>query len=112
MDFTCVDHLCVFGPGCVRIPCTPPGGGAYCGTIGDGCGGILDCPANCPNGDQCGEAHTCGTGAGGGFPPPPPATIPPPSGTWPAPTPPPVPALRAPLPPPLTPRPALTPPPC
>jgi hypothetical protein len=112
MDFTCVDHLCVFGPGCVRIPCTPPGGGAYCGTIGDGCGGILDCPANCPNGDQCGEAHTCGTGAGGGFPPPPPAPIPPPSGTWPAPTPPPVPALRAPLPPPLTPRPALTPPPC
>jgi hypothetical protein len=102
----------VGGPDCVRITCTPLGGGAYCGTIGDGCGGTLDCPATCPNGDTCDEAHTCGTGADGGLAPPLPAPIPPPSGTWPEPPPPPVPSLRAPSPPPLAPRPAPTPPPC
>jgi hypothetical protein len=38
------------------------GGGNYCGKIGDGCGGTLDCPA-CPMGETCGgggTAQVCG----------------------------------------------------
>lgn len=38
---------------CTPISCDPPGGGHYCGTIGDGCGGVLDCPATCAKG-KCG----------------------------------------------------------
>jgi hypothetical protein len=32
-------------------------GGRYCGTIGDGCGGILEC-GGCPMGQMCGAAGT------------------------------------------------------
>jgi hypothetical protein len=128
----CRNNVCGPTDVCASLGCVHSSDESeYCGDIGDGCGGTLscplacpkagwvcqdnicvDCPATCPNGDQCGEAHTCGTGANGGLPPAPPVPIPPPSGTWPEPTPPPVPPLRAPSPPPLAPRPAPTPPPC
>ncbi len=38
---------------CVPATCTPAGG-KYCGVIGDGCGGKLDCGATCPAGQSCG----------------------------------------------------------
>lgn len=38
---------------CTPITCDPPGGGRYCGSIGDGCGGVLDCPSACAEG-KCG----------------------------------------------------------
>ena len=39
--------------GCVPIACAAAGG-KYCGKIGDGCGGTLDCGADCPDGLTCG----------------------------------------------------------
>ena len=35
----------------------------YCGTIGDGCGGSLNCGTSCPSGQTCGQvlANVCGT---------------------------------------------------
>ena len=42
-----------------RSPARPTGGGQYCGTIGDGCGGTLTCPTTCPMG-------TCGGAPAGG----------------------------------------------
>jgi hypothetical protein len=39
---------------CTPIVCDPPSGGHYCGTIGNGCGGVLECPAACAEG-ACGE---------------------------------------------------------
>jgi hypothetical protein len=43
---------------CVPVICTPlscnPKGGQYCGgTVGDGCGGVLDCSKPCPAGWLC-----------------------------------------------------------
>jgi hypothetical protein len=38
--------------GCMPISCTPVGG-SYCGWIGDGCGGAMDC-GSCPMGQVCG----------------------------------------------------------
>ncbi len=43
-------------PDCKPISCTPAGGGRYCGVIGDGCGGTLDCGTACPGGMACGAA--------------------------------------------------------
>ena len=43
-------------PSCKPITCTPAGGGRYCGVIGDGCGGTLDCGTACPGGMTCGAA--------------------------------------------------------
>ena len=42
--------------------CTPQAGVQYCGTIGDGCGGSMDCGNTCPNGQACGGAgpNICG----------------------------------------------------
>jgi hypothetical protein len=48
---------------CVPVDCAPAGG-RYCGKIGDGCGGSIDCPETCAAlGDTCGGAgvaHVCG----------------------------------------------------
>lgn len=39
---------------CVRNSCTDPGCGLrYCGRIGDGCGGVLDCGTTCAGGWIC-----------------------------------------------------------
>jgi hypothetical protein len=47
---------------CVRRATCMVSGGQYCGSINDGCGGILECP-DCPAGQQCGTAdvnkHVC-----------------------------------------------------
>jgi hypothetical protein len=44
---------------CVPITCTPEGG-SYCGLIGNGCGGSLDCPQECiPPGWACEWDHIC-----------------------------------------------------
>ena len=47
---------CAAIPNCKPISCTPAGGGRYCGVIGDGCGGTLDCGTACPGGMACGAA--------------------------------------------------------
>ena len=47
--------------GCVPAVCRPASGGQYCGTIGDGCGGTLNCGA-CDAGNTCagnGVANVC-----------------------------------------------------
>jgi hypothetical protein len=52
---------------CTPLTCDPAAGGHYCGTIGDGCGGVLECPDACPTG-KCGDetAGVCpGTVTGG-----------------------------------------------
>ena len=52
---------------CTTITCTPPNGN-YCGVIGDGCGGSLDC-GTCPGDFTCGGAGTpglCGAAADAG----------------------------------------------
>ena len=41
---------------CTRVTCSPPGG-QYCGVIGDGCNGTIDCGA-CSAGQSC-EAGVC-----------------------------------------------------
>jgi hypothetical protein len=43
---------------CSPVSCDQPGG-RYCGQVGDGCGGILDCGA-CPAGQACGGAGVTG----------------------------------------------------
>jgi hypothetical protein len=54
-----IANVCGGGPNCMRVTCTPPGGGQYCGMIGDGCGGALSCPA-CPDGMACGSGGVPG----------------------------------------------------
>src|SRR6185436_15510833 len=44
------------GP-CTKVTCEAAGGVRYCGQIGYGCGGLLDC-AGCPTGQVCGGAGT------------------------------------------------------
>ena len=44
---------------CTAITCNPMGGGQYCGRIGNGCGGVLDCPS-CPGGMACGTGAQAG----------------------------------------------------
>jgi hypothetical protein len=55
--------VCVGGPDCVRTLCTTAEGGRYCGDIGDGCGGTLQC-GTCPGNQPCTEGVcpvvTCG----------------------------------------------------
>jgi hypothetical protein len=59
-----IEHVCGAAPdsaACSPLTCTP-GGGQYCGVIGDGCGGSLDCGA-CPAPQGCGAggvANVCG----------------------------------------------------
>ncbi len=47
-------------PGCpTMLQCNPLGGGQYCGTIGNGCGGVLSCTAPCPGGMACPANGVC-----------------------------------------------------
>jgi hypothetical protein len=66
--------------GCTPTDCSP-GGGRYCGVVGDGCGGNIDC-GGCPINETCGGsgvANVCGpSGEGGTSLPPPPVPAPPP----------------------------------
>jgi hypothetical protein len=51
------------GGACQPASCTPLGG-QYCGLIGDGCGGRLDCGSACPMAQTCGGGGTknlCGS---------------------------------------------------
>ena len=49
-------NVCGIGPDkCTGIKCTYAGGGQYCGRIGNGCGGVLDC-AECASGEVCGSS--------------------------------------------------------
>jgi hypothetical protein len=63
--------VCAPTPGtCTRIACDHMGG-RYCGTIGDGCGGQLECGDTCPTGQTCGgggAAGVCGSMGGTGGP--------------------------------------------
>jgi hypothetical protein len=45
------------GGACKPASCAPPGG-KYCGPIGDGCGGRLNCSNDCPAGQSCGGDGT------------------------------------------------------
>jgi hypothetical protein len=48
--------VCVGGPDCPKVSCNNTNGDQqYCGDIGDGCGGTLNCPATCTNGLPCGS---------------------------------------------------------
>jgi len=49
-------NVCVGGPNCAKVSCNNTNGDQqYCGDIGDGCGGTLNCPATCTNGLPCGS---------------------------------------------------------
>ena len=52
---------------CMCVPTTCAAVGAQCGSIDDGCGGMLDC-GGCPGAQTCGADNTCGcaTVANGG----------------------------------------------
>jgi hypothetical protein len=54
-----IPQVCGAATGCTPVTCLPAGGGQYCGAIGDGCGGALDCGA-CPGGKACGGDGTPG----------------------------------------------------
>ena len=73
---------------CTRLTCTHASA-RYCGVIGNGCGGSLDC-GWCPEGDVCGVTieHMCGLDPPGILVPPPAPELPPPPGP-PRPNPPP-----------------------
>ena len=47
-----VANVCAGGDSCNPVGCQAQGGALYCGTIGDGCGGIAECGA-CPAGITC-----------------------------------------------------------
>ena len=61
-------NVCAPSGSCTPLVCQQTGG-KYCGVIGNGCGGSLDC-GGCPTGDTCGGSGTpgvCGrVGSGGG----------------------------------------------
>ncbi|MGA9656313.1 MAG: hypothetical protein WBV96_20620, partial [Polyangia bacterium] len=60
--WTCgTDNICKGPPGvCIPLSCTTSGGDHYCGTVGDGCGGTLDCGTTCPTaGWTCGTDNIC-----------------------------------------------------
>jgi hypothetical protein len=82
---SCVDHICVgVLPGCIPLTCNTSLG-QICGTVGDGCGGALECGL-CPDTQQCGSDHLCKgqspqqplPASPPAPPPPPPLTAPPP----------------------------------
>jgi hypothetical protein len=59
------------GPGaavdaCVKGSCTADNGALYCGRIGDGCGGAIDCGMACPDGGVCGGEGVPGVCPGTG----------------------------------------------
>ena len=61
--WVCDNNICVVPPEiCPKVTCqfpgediclSPPQVGHHCGTIGDGCGGSLDCGEDCPPGLTC-----------------------------------------------------------
>ena len=54
-NWVCNANVCVGGPDCVKGSCNNAKGvQQYCGDIGDGCGGTLNCPTTCPSGVACG----------------------------------------------------------
>src|SRR4051812_4196316 len=55
---TCLDHMCVEGPACVRGTCSGAAGARYCGRVGTGCGEAIDCGA-CPTGNTCSADGVC-----------------------------------------------------
>jgi hypothetical protein len=82
---------------CRSLTCNPAGG-QYCGAIGDGCGGTLDCGSQCSDGSICGERvyGVCGSSTDIPVPPIPPS---PPVPNWPCSPPPPAPCPPPPPPP-------------
>jgi hypothetical protein len=63
------DGVCAPTPGTCTAKTCDYMGGRYCGTIGDGCGAVLECGSACPDGQTCGGggvAGVCGNGTGGG----------------------------------------------
>src|SRR4051794_32720928 len=53
-------HVCISAdPSCKPLTCDRPGG-RLCGKVGDGCGGLLECPDACPTGQSCGAAGIAG----------------------------------------------------
>jgi len=75
--WACDSHICV-GPSdvCSKLTCqfpgadiclSPPQVGHFCGKIGDGCGGALDCGQDCPPGWIC-ENSICRSSAVGCMP--------------------------------------------
>jgi len=82
-------RLCGTAPdsgACKPVVCTQLSG-SYCGAIGDGCGGRLDC-GSCPTGQSCSAGTCIGPGAPPSPPPPPPAPEVPPLPPVPPPPPP------------------------
>ncbi len=55
--FALPDAAASDGGACKPIGCTLAGG-RYCGRIGDGCGGVLECGNSCGEGESCGGAGT------------------------------------------------------
>jgi len=49
-----LESVCGGDPSCVKVACAPTTGGNYCGVIGDGCGGVVDC-GECPDLAACGS---------------------------------------------------------
>ena len=61
----CREGECVMPLGCGKLSCGSPPVGTYCGLIGDGCGGVLDCSPTCPQpGWICNADHQCKTPLG------------------------------------------------
>ena len=66
-----IPNLCGSNPDagtCTRLSCTVAGG-KYCGTVGDGCGGQMDC-GGCTGGQTCGGdgiANVCGSAPDSGL---------------------------------------------
>jgi hypothetical protein len=72
---TTMPGICIGGPSCTPITCSPATGVQYCGKVGDGCGRELDC-GTCAtgqvcNGDLCVPANctplTCAIAGGGQY---------------------------------------------
>jgi hypothetical protein len=58
-----IESVCGGAPDCVPVACVAENGGEYCGVIGNGCGGVLDC-GGCDNGMTCTDNVCPGTGTG------------------------------------------------
>ena len=60
--WTCgTDSICKATPPVCTLAstCDTPGGGRYCGQVGDGCGGMLNCPADCLQTGWVCQDHLC-----------------------------------------------------
>jgi hypothetical protein len=74
-DSECAANICIGGASCVPITCQSGGPVPYCGTIGNNCGGKLEC-GGCPAGQNCSGGlcisanctpGTCATAGGGRY---------------------------------------------